>query len=143
MFQSSFSRSVNPTSVCCCLFYRRTYYLRGVPVTGWCNLSCFGLWRKVFSGYLDIRKALRAMQQDARGSGRSLGVLFLGRPRCVCVYYCSNYYKAVRVGGGGGTREEPGTLTQARGAPPNNLLLLLLLLLLRIATPNRFKLVVA
>ena len=57
--------------------------------------------------------------------------------RCVCVYYCSTYYKAVRVGGGGewrtcvmrddeprpllislpitGTREEPGTLTQ--GAP--------------------------
>jgi hypothetical protein len=21
---------------------------------------------------------------------------------CVCVYYCSTYYKAVRVGGGGG-----------------------------------------
>jgi len=36
----------------------------------------------------------------------------------VCVYYCSTYYKAFRVGGGGhvlrepGTREEPGTLTQ-------------------------------
>ena len=56
--------------------------------------------------------------------------------RCVCVYYCSTYYKAVREGGGGGsggyvlrettsrglselvcpsstwTREEPCTLTQ-------------------------------
>jgi hypothetical protein len=27
---------------------------------------------------------------------------------CVCVYYCSAYYKVVRIG----TREEPGTLTQ-------------------------------
>jgi hypothetical protein len=24
----------------------------------------------------------------------------------VCVYYCSTYYKAVRVGGGGGTMED-------------------------------------
>ncbi len=41
---------------------------------------------------------------------------------CVCVYYCSTFDKAVRVGGGGkwrtcttrdnGTREEPCTLTQ-------------------------------
>jgi hypothetical protein len=35
----------------------------------------------------------------------------------VCVYYCSTYYKTVRVWGGGGqwrtgTREEPGNLTQ-------------------------------
>jgi hypothetical protein len=25
---------------------------------------------------------------------------------CVCVYYCSTYYKAVRMGGGGGTMED-------------------------------------
>jgi hypothetical protein len=31
---------------------------------------------------------------------------------CVCGYYCSTYYKAVRVGGWGhGTREKHGTLT--------------------------------
>ena len=24
---------------------------------------------------------------------------------CVCVYYCSTYYKAVREGGGGGTED--------------------------------------
>jgi hypothetical protein len=46
-------------------------------------------------------------------------------PACVCVYYCSTYYKVVRVcvclllqyllqscSRGGGTHEEPGNLTQ-------------------------------
>jgi hypothetical protein len=30
--------------------------------------------------------------------------LFSDRP-CVCVYYCSTYYKAVREGGGGGMED--------------------------------------
>ena len=40
----------------------------------------FGLWSKVFPGYLRIRKALKANQPDARGSGRSFAEVALATP---------------------------------------------------------------
>jgi hypothetical protein len=40
----------------------------------------FGLWSKVFPGYLGIRKALRAVQQDARGSTAQVGASQMSRP---------------------------------------------------------------
>ena len=36
-----------------------------------------------------------------RGRTQKVCVFITAAPRCVCVYYCSTYYKAVRVGGGG------------------------------------------
>ena len=40
----------------------------------------FGLWNKAFPGYLGIRNALRAVQQDARGPSRSFAEVALATP---------------------------------------------------------------
>ena len=54
--------------------------IRGQDCHGERQSRTFGLWSRVFPGYLGIRKALRGVQQHARGSGRSFALTTFGEP---------------------------------------------------------------